>query len=92
MEGVFRLDVAYKSQVYVDTENSSLLRQPDHALLNASAELRFANSGLSVRAGVDNITDRRIINAGYDARSSFGFAEAFYSPPRRYSITLAYRR
>ena len=92
VEGVLRLDAAYKSQVFVDAENTPLLRQPDHAILNASAELRFADSGLSVRVGVDNITDRRIITAGYDASTSFGFTEAYYSPPRRYSITLALRR
>ena len=73
-------------------ENTPLLRQPDHAILNASAELRFADSGLSVRVGVDNITDRRIITAGYDASTSFGFTEAYYSPPRRYSVRLALRR
>ncbi|GLV30666.1 TonB-dependent receptor [Sphingobium sp. TomTYG75] len=92
VEGVLRLDAAYKSQVFVDAENTPLLRQPDHAILNASAELRFADSGLSVRVGVDNITDRRIITAGYDASTSFGFTEAYYSPPRRYSVTLALRR
>lgn len=90
-ESVFRLDAAYKSEVFVDPENSPLLRQPDHVVLNASAELRLLRSGLSIRAGVDNITDRRVITAGYDARSSFGFVEAFYSPPRRYTLTLAYR-
>jgi iron complex outermembrane receptor protein len=92
VDAVFRLDAAYKSQVFVDAENTPLLRQPDHAILNASAELRLAGSGLSVRVGVDNITDRRIITAGYDASTSFGFTEAYYSPPRRYSITLALRR
>ncbi|QGP80526.1 TonB-dependent receptor [Sphingobium sp. CAP-1] len=91
VEGVFRVDVAYKSEVYVDAENTPLLRQPDHAIVNASAELRFADSGLSIRGGVDNITNRRIITAGYDATTSFGFTEAYYSPPRRYSITLAWR-
>jgi iron complex outermembrane receptor protein len=89
--GVLRLDAAYKSEVFVDPENSPLLRQPDHVVLNASAELRLLASGLSLRAGVDNITDRRVITAGYDARASFGFAEAFYSPPRRYTLTLSYR-
>jgi iron complex outermembrane receptor protein len=92
VEGIFRVDVAYKSAVFVDTENTPLLRQPDHAIVNASAEFRLGDSGFSVRAGVDNLTDRRIITAGYDASTSFGFTEAYYSPPRRYSLTLALRR
>ena len=91
LEGIFRVDVAYKSEVFVDTENTPLLRQPDHAIVNASAEFRLTDSGFSLRAGVDNITNKRIITAGYDASTSFGFTEAYYSPPRRYSITLAYR-
>ena len=91
MEGIFRVDVAYKSGVFVDTENTALLRQPDHAIVNASAEFRLADSGFSLRAGVDNLTDKRIITAGYDASTSFGFTEAYYNPPRRYSLTLAYR-
>ncbi|EZP74055.1 TonB-dependent receptor [Sphingomonas paucimobilis] len=91
LEGIFRVDAAYKSAVFVDTENTPLLRQPDHAIINASAEFRLTGSGFSIRAGVDNLTDKRIITAGYDASTSFGFTEAYYNPPRRYSITLAYR-
>ncbi len=91
LDGIFRVDVAYKSQVFVDTENTPLLRQPDHMIVNASAEFRLTDTGFSLRAGVDNITNKRIITAGYDASTSFGFTEAYYSPPRRYSITLAYR-
>ncbi|MBZ9648289.1 TonB-dependent receptor [Sphingobium sp. 3R8] len=92
LEGLVRVDVAYKSAVFVDAENTPLLRQPDHAIVNASAELRLTDCGLSLRAGVDNLTNRRIITAGYDASTSFGFTEAYYSPPRRYSLTLAWRR
>ncbi|WP_452656394.1 TonB-dependent receptor [Sphingomonas bisphenolicum] len=92
LDGLIRVDVAYKSAVFVDAENTALLRQPDHAIVNASAELRLSDRGLSLRAGVDNLTNRRIITAGYDASTSFGFTEAYYSPPRRYSLTLAWRR
>jgi iron complex outermembrane receptor protein len=92
LDGLVRVDVAYKSTVFVDAENTPLLRQPDHAIVNASAELRLSDRGLSLRAGVDNLTNRRIITAGYDASTSFGFTEAYYSPPRRYSLTLALRR
>ena len=91
LDGVFRVDAAYKSQVFVDTENTQLLRQPDHVILNASAEFRLTDSGFALRAGVDNITNKRIITAGYDASTSFGFTEGYYSPPRRYSVTLSYR-
>jgi len=92
VDSTFRLDAAYKSAVYIDAENSPLLHQNDYVLLNASAEFRLPDSGWSMRLGVDNLTDKRAIVAGYDARSSFGFVEAYYTPPRRYSVTLTYRR
>jgi iron complex outermembrane receptor protein len=76
----------------VDVENSPFLRAPDHAILNASAEFTLPTSGWSLRFAVDNLTDKRVLVAGYDARTSFGFVEGYYNDPRRYSVTLAFRR
>jgi len=92
IDGTFRIDSTYRSQVYVDVENSALLRAPDNVILNASAEFALPANGLSVRFAVDNLTDKQVLTAGYDARSSFGFVEGYYSQPRRYSVTLAFRR
>lgn len=47
--------------------------------------------GLELRLAVDNVTNRRIITAGYDARSSFGFLEGYFNEPRRFWVTLSYR-
>jgi len=92
IDGTFRIDSTYRSQVYVDVENSALLRASDNVILNASAEFALPANGLSVRFAVDNLTDKQVLTAGYDARSSFGFVEGYYSQPRRYSVTLAFRR
>ena len=45
--------------------------------------------GTALRFGVDNVTDKQVIVAGFDGRASFGFLEAFYSEPRRYSVTFS---
>lgn len=91
IDASFRLDASYRSLTYIDVENTPLLRAPDHAILNASAEFTLPARGLSLRLAVDNITDKRIVTAGYDASTSFGFVEGYFNDPRRYSITLSYR-
>ncbi|MCB2060063.1 MAG: TonB-dependent receptor [Novosphingobium sp.] len=85
----FRLDTAYRSATYIDVENTELLKAPDHAIVNASVTFGFADGAYSLRFGADNIFDKRVPVAGYDARGSFGFVEAYYNEPRRLSVTAA---
>lgn len=92
VDASFRLDAAYRSLTYIDVENTPILRAPDHAILNASAEFTLPARGLSIRLAVDNITDKRVLTAGYDASTSFGFVEGYFNDPRRYSVTLSFRR
>lgn len=88
----FRVDASYRSSVFLDAENTTILEAPDNVLLNASVEYDLGDTGFSVRGAVDNITGRQILTAGVDLRPAFGFVEGYYSQPRRYSITLSYRR
>ena len=92
VDASFRLDAAYRSLIWIDVENSPLMRAPDHAILNASAEFTLPAKGLSLRLAVDNLTDKRVLTAGYDASTSFGFVEGYYNEPRRYWATLSFRR
>jgi iron complex outermembrane receptor protein len=88
----FRIDASYRSAVYLDVENTDLLKTPDNVLLNASVEYELGNSGFSVRAQADNITGKQILTAGVDLRPAFGFVEGYYSQPRRLWLSIAYRR
>jgi len=88
----FRVDTSYRSSVFLDAENTAILEAPDNALVNASVEYDLGDSGFSVRGAVDNITGRQILSAGVDLRPAFGFVEGYYSQPRRYWLTLSYRR
>lgn len=92
MDATFRADATYRSANFIDVENTPELRAPDHAILNLSTTLRLPVDGLSLRLAVDNVTNRRIIVAGYDARTSFGFLEGYFNEPRRYWATLSFRR
>jgi iron complex outermembrane receptor protein len=92
IDASFRLDAAYRSLTWIDVENTPILRAPDHAILNASAEFTLPARGLSLRLAVDNITGKRVLTAGYDASTSFGFVEGYFNDPRRYSVTLSFRR
>ncbi len=91
LDARFRSDVSYRSQTFVDVENSPL-RTPDYAIVNLSAEFDLPPRGTALRFGVDNVTDKQVIVAGFDGRASFGFLEAFYSEPRRYSVTFSIER
>ena len=88
----FRVDTNYRSSVFLDAENTAILKAPDNALVNASVQYDMGDSGFSLRGAVDNITGRQVLTAGVDLRPAFGFVEGYYSQPRRYWLTLAYRR
>lgn len=91
-EANFRVDASYRSRTFIDVENSPYLVSPDHVILNASADFTLPVDGLSMRLAVDNLTNKRVLTAGYDARGSFGFVEGYYNSPRRFWATLSYRR
>lgn len=92
MDATFRVDGIFRSEAFIEVENTELLKAPDHWMLNASVALGLPWSGASLKLSGENLTDRRVVQAGYDARSSFGFVEAFYNPPRRFFVTLAVKR
>lgn len=91
-DATFRVDANYRTKTYIDVENTEMLAAPDHVILNASADFQLPVDGLSLRLAVDNLTNKRVITAGYDATGSFGFVEAYFNSPRRYWATLTFRR
>ncbi|MDT0575469.1 TonB-dependent receptor [Croceicoccus sp. F390] len=89
LDARLRADVSYRTEAFVDIENSPL-RSPDHAVLNISGEFDLPWRGTALRLGVDNVTDKQVIIAGFDGTASFGFLEGYYSDPRRFSATLSF--
>lgn len=91
LAATFRVDTSYRSKTYIDVENTEVLSTLDHAIVNASATFDLPFRGSQVRFAVENLTKKRVINAGFDARGAFGFVEAYYNEPRRFSVTLSIR-
>lgn len=91
-EAIFRADAAYRSQNFLDVENTPELAAPDHAIVNLSTTFRLPDTGASLRLSVDNVTNQRVLVAGYDARTSFGFLEGYFNQPRRFWVTVAFQR
>lgn len=89
--GTFRVDAAYRSRTYIDVENTPSLQAPDHAIVNASATFALPASNVTLRFAVDNLTKQRVPVAGYDGSAAFGFVEAYFNDPRRWSISLGYK-
>lgn len=89
--GNFRVDAAYRSRTYIDVENTPLLQAPKHAIVNASATFTLPADNVSLRFAVDNLTKQRVPVAGYDGSAAFGFVEAYFNDPRRWSVSLGYK-
>lgn len=83
--------VAYQSWMFLDGENSPVLRAPSRTLLDAS--VFYVAPGDRWELGIQgrNLTDERVLNSGYNGLPFFGYAEGFYNPPRRYWLTFRYR-
>lgn len=87
----FRIDANYRTATFIDVENTPLLRAPRHVLMNISTSFTLPQTGWSLRLAVDNVTNQRVPVAGYDGSGAFGFVEAYFNDPRRWSATIAYR-
>lgn len=81
----------YRSRTYIDVENTPLLQAPKHAIVNASATFTLPADNVSLRFAVDNLTKQRVPVAGYDGSAAFGFVEAYFNDPRRWSVSLGYK-
>jgi iron complex outermembrane recepter protein len=92
MAATFRVDTAYRTKTFIDVENTEGLSAPDHAIVNASASFDLPLRGAALRLGVENLTKKRVITAGFDGRGAFGFLEAYYNDPRRFWVMLSIKR
>lgn len=80
-------DWFHTSTIENDAANSKFLRQPGYSLFNASLGVEFAGGRYSITGYVNNLTDKRVIDAG-DSNYSIGFHEANFNRPREGGVTL----
>jgi iron complex outermembrane receptor protein len=79
----------HSSLLYNDAQNSRFLRQAAYSIFDASVTFMAAGDVWSLRAYVDNLTDKRYIVSG-DSNFGIGFHEAELNRPREYGAGLTY--
>jgi iron complex outermembrane receptor protein len=83
------LQMAYThtSSLYNDSLNTALLKRPSLDLIDASAQVTFANGKYAVAVGGTNITDKRYITEG-SLNYAAGFVDASFNAPAQWYLTL----
>jgi len=90
LEGMARVDAAYKSRSAIDTKNTPLLYTPSYVVMNATIGAAMPARGLDFKLTVENLTNRRVLVEGFDVLAAFGYIEGIYNPPRRVFATIGY--
>jgi iron complex outermembrane receptor protein len=84
-------NVSYQSSMFLDGENSALLQAPSRTLVDASVFYVLGDERWEIGVRGRNLTDERVLNAGFNGLQFFGYAEGYYNPPRQYWVTFRYR-
>ncbi len=72
-------------------QSGPVLHAPSRTLVDASAFYVAPDDRWEIGIQGSNLTDKRVLNSGYNALQFFGYAEGYYNPPRRYWLTYRYR-
>ena len=83
----FRVDYAHQDKSFADMMNTPQLEVDAHDMVNARWAYESAK-GWTVALFGTNLTDERYIVGGTSNINTFGHAEATYSRPREYGVSL----
>jgi iron complex outermembrane recepter protein len=84
-------NVSVQSWMYLDAENSPVLRAPSRTLLDSGIYYLAASGHWDLGVEGKNLTDKRVLDSGYNGLAFFGYAEGYYNPPRRFWLRFRYR-
>lgn len=84
-----RADLRFSSFVANDAQNSRYLNQKAYQILGLSAGYAAPDNKWTLRAFVENVTNKRYIVSG-DSNFGIGFHEANFNRPREWGVTLGY--
>jgi len=87
-----RVDASYQAETFFDATNTREIAQDDaRTVVNASLQVRSADSKWRVVAGVNNLTDETYPIAGNSSLSTgSGYAEIAYARPREWFANFQY--
>jgi iron complex outermembrane receptor protein len=86
-----RCDYSYKDEMYMDSNNTPILRQGGYGLVNARLGFVTTDEHWELTLSGSNLSDERYLGNGIAALDSFGTAEGYYGPPREWALSLQYR-
>lgn len=85
-----RVDWSYRSLVYNDALNSSLIAQPGYHIVNLLLNYESPDGNWGITGGVRNVTDETYIITGYVDPVGIGTSEGVYDIGRRYFISTRF--
>ena len=83
----FRLDYSNQDESFADIQNTQELLQEANDMINARLAYE-SSSNWEVALFGTNLSDERVIEGGTSNIASFGHAEATYTRPREYGVSL----
>jgi len=83
----FRIDWSHEAGSFNDIQNTPILRRLGNDMVNARWSFK-GNNGWEWAVFGTNLRDERVVDGGTSNISSFGHAEAVYSRPREYGVSL----
>ncbi len=86
-----RVDWSYRSRTENNSINSPQASQPGYHLLSAGLSFDHADSGWSVLARLQNITDERFITGAFSDDISLGSTELVLDRGRQWSVNVRYQ-
>jgi len=86
----FTANVSFMSWMFLDAQNSPVLRAPSRTMLDAGLFYLAPSGRWDLGVEGKNLSDQRVLTSGYNGLSFFGYAEGTYTPPRRYWLTFHY--
>lgn len=90
-EVTLHADYAYKSEIFYDTANIALNRQPGYGLLNVRAGLKLDSPDIEFALYAKNLTQKHYNTYIFDVYNTFGYNMAFRGTPRTWGGEVTFR-
>ncbi|MDP4789021.1 MAG: TonB-dependent receptor [Haliea sp.] len=90
-ELLLRGDMRYTDSYFLNAVNSSVLEVPGHTLFGAGLFYTSPSELWEVGLIGTNLSDKRVLNSGFDGSGFFGYFEGSYNRPRTVELNLTLR-
>ena len=90
--GSISADYSYRGKSYFDPQNTEIIAEDGYGLLNARAAVKLDEPNVEFAVFGKNLTDEVYKSTGFGVMDSFGWALAWYGPPRTFGVQVSIRR